>query len=90
MMSEPAVESAIRDLVLANRMLSRENVIDGFADVSARDPTNPHRYFLSRTLNGEPVGDDARRMYAEQAIHGAIYPNGAQCSNQSPEGLGWW
>jgi len=20
----------------------------------------------------------------------AFYPNGAQCSNQSPEGLGWW
>jgi len=19
-----------------------------------------------------------------------VYPNGAQCSNQSPEGLGWW
>jgi len=88
MISEATIESAIRELVLANRILSRENVIDDFGHVSVRHPTNPDRYLLSRsrspeivtrddimefTLNGEPVARDARRMYAERAIHGAIY-----------------
>ena len=46
---EPIVENTIRDLVLANRILSRENVIDDFGHVSVRHPTNPGRYFLSRS-----------------------------------------
>jgi ribulose-5-phosphate 4-epimerase/fuculose-1-phosphate aldolase len=85
---EPVVESAIRDLVLANRILSRENVIDDFGHVSVRHPTDPGRYFLSRSrspeivtrddimefaLDGEPIAQNGRSMYAERAIHGAIY-----------------
>lgn len=85
---EAAVENAIRDLVLANRILSREQVIDDFGHVSVRHPTDPGRYFLSRsrspeivtrddimefTLDGEPVAQNGRRMYSERAIHGTIY-----------------
>jgi ribulose-5-phosphate 4-epimerase/fuculose-1-phosphate aldolase len=85
---EPAIENAIRDLVLANRILSRENVIDDFGHVSVRHPSDPGRYFLSRsrspeivtrddimefTLEGEPIAQNGRRMYAERAIHGAVY-----------------
>jgi ribulose-5-phosphate 4-epimerase/fuculose-1-phosphate aldolase len=88
MSSEPAVENAVRDLVLANRILSRENVIDDFGHVSVRHPTDPNRYFLSRSrspeivvrddimefaLDGAPIAQNGRRMYAERAIHGAIY-----------------
>lgn len=78
----------ITNLVLANRILAREDVIDDFGHVSVRNPLNPERYFLSRsrspevvtrddimefTLEGEPIGDDQRRPYAERHIHGAIY-----------------
>ncbi|MCB1387777.1 MAG: class II aldolase/adducin family protein [Rhodobacteraceae bacterium] len=81
-------EHALTQLVLANRILARENVIDDFGHVSLRNPLNPERYFISRsrspvnvtrgdlmefTLEGELVGDDPRRPYAERHIHGAIY-----------------
>lgn len=83
-----AVELALTQLVLANRILARENVIDDFGHVSVRHPANPDRYFISRsrsptnvtrgdlmefTLEGELVGSDHRRPYAERHIHGAIY-----------------
>lgn len=83
-----AVEHAIRNLVIANRILARENVIDDFGHVSVRHPTNHQRYLLSRSrspevvtrddimefeLDGTPVGEDSRRPYAERFIHGAIY-----------------
>jgi len=82
------VEHALTELVLANRILAREDVIDDFGHVSVRHPLNPERYFISRsrspvnvtrgdileyTLEGELVGDDPRRPYAERHIHGAIY-----------------
>lgn len=82
------IDDALTKLVLANRILARENVIDDFGHVSMRSPVNPERYFISRsrspavvtkgdlmefTLDGELVGDDHRRPYAERHIHGAIY-----------------
>ena len=81
-------DNAIRDLVIANRILARENVIDGFGHVSVRHPTNPARFLLSRSrspevvsrgdilefeLDGTLVSDDPRKPYAERYIHGAIY-----------------
>lgn len=82
------VEHAVRELVLANRILAREGVIDDFGHVSVRHPADPGRYFLSRsrspevvtaddvmefTLDGDPLDQRGRRMYAERAIHGAVY-----------------
>jgi HCOMODA/2-hydroxy-3-carboxy-muconic semialdehyde decarboxylase len=82
------VRDAIRSLVLANRILAREGIIDDFGHISIRHPDNPQRYLLSRSrspaivasedimefsLEGEPVDQRARAMYAERPIHGAIY-----------------
>jgi HCOMODA/2-hydroxy-3-carboxy-muconic semialdehyde decarboxylase len=82
------VEHALTQLVLANRILARENVIDDFGHVSVRHPLYPDRYFISRsrspanvtrgdilefTLDGDLIGNDPRRPYAERHIHGAIY-----------------
>ncbi len=81
------VERAIRDLVIANRILAKENVVDAYGHVSIRHPLRPDRYLLSRslspefvtpddiiefTLDGEPVSDK-RPPYLERFIHGAIY-----------------
>ncbi len=78
---------ALRDVVVANRVLAREEVVDAYGHVSVRHPGNPERYLMSRsrspelvtlddvveyTLDGEPVEDD-RTPYAERHIHGAIY-----------------
>jgi len=88
MTEETLRDYSIQQLVLANRILARENVIDGFGHVSVRHPTNPDRFLLSRSrspevvtrddimefeLDGSVVSDDARRPYAERFIHGSIY-----------------
>jgi HCOMODA/2-hydroxy-3-carboxy-muconic semialdehyde decarboxylase len=77
----------IRDLVVANRILANENIVDAYGHVSVRHPDKPDRFFLARsrapelvdqddimelTLDGEPVNDD-RSPYLERFIHGAIY-----------------
>ena len=43
------VENLLRDLVIANRALAVEGVIDDFGHVSARHPSRPDRFFLSRS-----------------------------------------
>ena len=81
------VERAKRDVVIANRILAMEGVVDAYGHVSVRHPENPNRYFLSRSLAPELVtlGDvieytldgkavtDTRSPYLERFIHGAIY-----------------
>lgn len=82
------LERAKRDLVIANRILAREDVVDAYGHVSMRHPKDPGRYFLARsrspelveagdilefTLDGKPVGGDTRPPYLERFIHGAIY-----------------
>jgi ribulose-5-phosphate 4-epimerase/fuculose-1-phosphate aldolase len=78
----------IGQLVIANRILANEGVVDAYGHVSMRHPGNPERYLLacSRspelveradimafTLDGTPVRDDGRALYLERFIHGAIY-----------------
>jgi len=77
----------LREVVIANRILARENVVDAYGHVSIRHPDNPGRYLMSRSrspelvtlgdvmefsLDGTAVDDD-RTPYAERHIHGAIY-----------------
>jgi ribulose-5-phosphate 4-epimerase/fuculose-1-phosphate aldolase len=81
-------ELAIRDLVIANRILAHEGVVDAYGHVSVRHPLYPERYLLSRSrspelvehadilefdLDGNAVGADRRQPYFERFIHGAIY-----------------
>ncbi len=82
------LNAALRDLVIANRALGREGVLDAYGHVSMRNPENRDRYFLSRsrgpalvsvddlieyTLDGQPVQPEERPMYTERPIHGAVY-----------------
>lgn len=82
-----AVEALINDLVIANRILANEDVVDAYGHVSIRHPDNPKRFFLSRSLAPDlvtkddiveldlecnPVGGDKRPLYLERFIHGAI------------------
>ncbi len=82
-----SLESAIRDLVIANRILSKEDVVDAYGHVSIRHPLKPDHYLLSRSLSpelvtkddiieyrldGTPVSD-TRPPYLERFIHGAVY-----------------
>lgn len=81
------LQRAIGDLVIANRILAKEEVVDAYGHVSIRHPNKPDHYLLSRSLSpefvtpkdiiefkldGTPVNDD-RPAYLERFIHGAIY-----------------
>lgn len=47
--------SARHDLSVANRICAYEGIIDAFGHVSARHPTNPNRYLISRSRSPELV-----------------------------------
>jgi len=78
----------VADLVAANRVLARENVLDGWGHVSVRHNLDPGRYLLSRSLAPESVtagdilefdldnnavNDRGRNLYTERFLHGEIY-----------------
>ena len=82
------IDQVRNDLVIANRVLALENVVDAYGHVSVRHPTRPDRFLLSRsrspqlvdasdilefTLDGKVVGDDNRSPYLERFIHAAVY-----------------
>ena len=46
----PLDKSVIDDLVLANRILANEGVLDGFGHISMRDPRNPNHFLQSRSV----------------------------------------
>jgi len=81
------LDDLLRDLVVANRILSNEDVVDAYGHISVRHPDNPKRFFLSHSLapelverhdliefdaEGEPVSDK-RQPYLERFIHAAIF-----------------
>jgi len=81
-------ESAIRKLVVANRILAAEGVVDAFGHISVRHPDRPDRYLLSCSrspelvkvadimefdLDSNPVDAKGRTPYLERFIHGAVY-----------------
>ncbi len=87
-LADLADPAALRDLVIANRILAREGVLDAFGHVSIRHPDEGGHYIISRsrgpelvleadlqryTLDGTQVGGNPEPGYAERAIHGAIY-----------------
>ena len=82
------LDAVLLDIAVANRILAREGVVDALGHVSMRHPERPDRYILScskspevvtradlmeYTLEGEPIDQKGRSMYAERPIHGAIY-----------------
>jgi HCOMODA/2-hydroxy-3-carboxy-muconic semialdehyde decarboxylase len=82
------LERATADLVIANRILAHEGIVDAYGHVSVRHPRDPTRYLLARSLSpemvqradimefdleGTPAGGDSRQPYLERFIHGAVY-----------------
>ena len=83
-----SLDTLIQDLVIANRILAKEEVVDAYGHVSVRHPENPSRFLIARSvspelvtaedivelgLDGQPVGDDKRPLYLERFIHAAIF-----------------
>src|SRR5690348_11967909 len=81
-------DALIQDLVIANRILAKEEVVDAYGHVSVRHPDNPNRFLIARSLapelvgpediveldlDGQPVREEDRSLYLERFIHAAIY-----------------
>jgi ribulose-5-phosphate 4-epimerase/fuculose-1-phosphate aldolase len=78
----------IADLVVANRILFSEGVLDGFGHVSVRDARNADRFWLARSkaaglveardvmafdLDAAPIDPRGRAVFLERFIHSEIY-----------------
>src|ERR1700730_3895945 len=51
-------DALIQDLVIANRILASEEVVDAYGHVSVRHPDNPNRFLIARSLAPELVGPE--------------------------------
>jgi ribulose-5-phosphate 4-epimerase/fuculose-1-phosphate aldolase len=85
----PGVDAAlIEDIVVGSRVLADFGVLDGFGHVSARDPSNPNHFLMSRSLapalvtaddimefdlDGNAVDPKGRSVFLERFIHSEIY-----------------
>ena len=87
-MSSSSLSEVIADVVVANHILARQGVVDGFGHVSVRHPDDAGKFLLSRSRAPELVeaadimvfdldciaqGGDSRTAYLERYIHGEIY-----------------
>jgi len=83
-----AVSELVADLVVANRILFDQAVLDGFGHVSVRSADDPQRFLLARSmaaglvgaedimefdLEGAPVDARGRAVFLERFIHSEIY-----------------
>ena len=80
-------DELLEDLVLGNRILFDQKIVDGLGHISARHDTDPNKYLMSRMrppalvseddiitydLDSNALNDD-RQSYNERFIHGEIY-----------------
>lgn len=83
-----ALKKAITELVVANRILANEDVVDAYGHVSVRNPEAPERFFLAYSkapalveaadivefdLQANPLRAERRPLYLERFIHAALY-----------------
>jgi ribulose-5-phosphate 4-epimerase/fuculose-1-phosphate aldolase len=83
-----ASNELVGDLVIANRVLYAQGVVDAFGHVSVRHDADPERFLLARNmapgsvsaedilefdLDGNALRDGERGVYLERFIHGEIY-----------------
>jgi ribulose-5-phosphate 4-epimerase/fuculose-1-phosphate aldolase len=87
--SGPRADRALlEELAMANRILYREGVVDGFGHVSVRHDKRPDRFLLARNMapalvtaddivefdfDGNPVNAAGRTVYLERFIHGEVF-----------------
>ncbi len=84
----PVDAAVLEDLVLANRILVDQGVLDAFGHVSIRHPNDPNRFLLSRSLapalvtpedimefdlDANAVDQRGRTVFLERFIHGEVY-----------------
>ena len=78
----------LEELVIGNRILSHQEVVDAFGHISVRHDKDPGKFLMARhlapglvtpkdivtfDLDSNPVANPAKRYYSERYIHGEIY-----------------
>jgi HCOMODA/2-hydroxy-3-carboxy-muconic semialdehyde decarboxylase len=86
--SPPTMMQVVDDLIVANRILSHEGIVDGLGHISVRSIDRPDRFWLGRDLapslqtaadlveydlDGKAVPEAAPVGVSERFIHAAIY-----------------
>jgi HCOMODA/2-hydroxy-3-carboxy-muconic semialdehyde decarboxylase len=81
-------EERVSELVIANRILVDQGVLDGFGHVTVRSAKNPSHYFMAVSraaglvtradivefdADGKPVKPESRELYSERFIHGEVF-----------------
>jgi ribulose-5-phosphate 4-epimerase/fuculose-1-phosphate aldolase len=87
-MEMSATDALLDTLVIANRILADQDVVDAYGHISARHPERPDRFFLARSrapelisrddivefdMQGQPVHPESRALYLERFIHAGIF-----------------
>jgi ribulose-5-phosphate 4-epimerase/fuculose-1-phosphate aldolase len=87
-MNSPEVMNQIENLVVANRILYDQGIVDGLGHISARHARDPSKFLLSCNrapamvvrddivcydMNGDAVSQTTERPYLERFIHSEIY-----------------
>lgn len=86
------LHALLGDLVIANRILAHEGVLDDFGRVAVRHPERPDRFFVSRLpeivtrddllefmLNGVPVDPKGLRLISRACCTRASSPRDRTC-----------
>jgi ribulose-5-phosphate 4-epimerase/fuculose-1-phosphate aldolase len=83
-----APPALIDEIVVGSRILAELGVVDAFGHVSARDPSNPSHFLMSRSLapalvtaddimefdlDGDAIDARGRPVFLERFIHASIY-----------------
>jgi ribulose-5-phosphate 4-epimerase/fuculose-1-phosphate aldolase len=84
-----SLDATVEDLVVANRVLANQQVLDAYGHVSVRDPRDPNHFLMGRNLapalvtsadivtydfDGKPIGAPANfTHFLERFLHGEIY-----------------
>ena len=87
-MAMSSLDTVIQDLVVANRILAKQEVVDAYGHVRVRHTDDRSHFLIARSLapelvtaedivelglDGHPVGDEQRTLYLERFIHAAIF-----------------
>ncbi|WP_376096106.1 class II aldolase/adducin family protein [Roseomonas sp. CCTCC AB2023176] len=82
------LHALLGDLVIANRILAHEGVLDDFGHVAVRHPERPDRFFCSRSrspelvtrddllefdLDGTPTDPKGLKPYLETVLHARLF-----------------
>ena len=72
------MKKVIEQLVIANRILANEGVVDAYGHVSVRHPDDPQRFFLARSLSPDQVRQEDIMEFRLDGTPGVLFRDRVQ------------